>query len=97
MFNSEPIVIDSDSESGEQQEQQDLNGSEGNTDVKPLIKPAFTFDTDTIEISDSEPASNNPTKRIKCDCNYCCYLCDQQFEMQFSFLDHIKTDHANDK
>ena len=35
--------------------------------------------------------------RIKHDQKYSCYLCDQQFQMQASFLDHFETDHANDK
>ena len=97
-FNNEPIVI-LDSKDEEQH------------DVKPVIKftPTVTVTSEPIVISsDSEPDKDNinanstvpqvPRQhRIKCDQKYSCYLCDQQFQMQASFLDHFETDHANDK
>ena len=97
-FNNEPIVI-LDSEDEEQH------------DVKPVIKftPTVTVTGEPIVISsDSEPDKDNINAnstvpqvsrqhRIKHDQKYSCYLCDQQFQMQASFLDHFETDHTNDK
>ena len=33
---------------------------------------------------------------IKHDCNYSCYLCDETFEMQSSFVTHFRATHPND-
>ena len=101
-FNNELIVI----LDLEDEEQQDMKPV-----IK--FTPTVTVTSDPIVISlDSEPETQ-PDKdnidatstvpqiprqhRIKCDHKYSCYLCDQQFEMQASFLDHFKTDHTSDK
>ena len=78
--------------------------------IKAHVK--FTVDaSDAIVISDDETQQpNQPVPalpavpvakkmkyhRIKRDRNYSCYLCDETFEMQSSFVTHFRATHPND-
>ena len=101
-FNNEPIVI-LDSEDEEQHDVKPVIKFTPTVTVtgEPTVissdsEPETQPDKDNIDANSTVPQIPRQ-HRIKHDRKYSCYLCDQKFEMQASFLDHFKTDHANNK
>ena len=106
-FASDTIVIDPDEKSHE-----DDTNSNNLVDIKPPVLVKFRFASDTIVIdsdSDAEDAHEddatdvifdryNPPKygRTQHQCRYDCYVCNETFEMQQSFVVHFQSRHPTD-